>query len=354
MDTLLSICIPTYNRAPYLRSLLQSIRRQLGDGIPLDAVEIYVRNNASTDATEAILIEQAALLPNLRYTTATTNEGFDRNCFAVVQEARGLFCWLMGDDDDLTEGGLRTVLADVAGPNAGDLWLYDRIECDQRMEPRLQRRWSTVADGTRVRGNSQANLSMYLKSCHNLGGLFSFISSIVVRRECWRLPEMPSPFSYGYIHVFCCWQILADGGTLIVRRNAPVFARIPLPNTSEPSAIPALLLDMRGYFALSCLVARQNAALAVELLHAFRRGRPISTLLKVAVEITGDPRHDEFHRLMRDCGHTPLIKWLVMHPRLPLALHPIWRRTITPIRRLFLCDVSRYNREKNLPHDSRP
>lgn len=335
MTPLLSICIPTYNRAPYLRSLLESIRHQLGDGVPPGTVEVYVRNNASTDDTAAVLAEQAALLPGLRHSTLAANEGFDRNCFAVVREARGTFCWLMGDDDDLTAGGLQAVLADLAAPDAGDLLLYDRIDCDGGMAPRLRRQWSTAADGMRVRGTSPAELSAYLRSCRNLGALFSFISSLVVRRECWRLPELPDPFDYGYIHVFCCWQILADGGTLTVRHSAPVAARVPEADPNGPAGDSArLFLDLRGYSVLARLAAQKDAVTTAELLRAFRRGRPLSTMLAVAAETAGTARNGELRRLVRACGYGAAVRWLVRHPRIPLALHPLWRRTVTPIRRL--------------------
>ena len=48
---LLSICIPTYNRASYLEGAIQNI---ITDNAFGDEVEIIISDNASTDNTEEI------------------------------------------------------------------------------------------------------------------------------------------------------------------------------------------------------------------------------------------------------------------------------------------------------------
>ena len=52
MNKLLSICIPTYNRAQFLPALLESIITQINGHE--DKVEIIVSDNASTDNTKQI------------------------------------------------------------------------------------------------------------------------------------------------------------------------------------------------------------------------------------------------------------------------------------------------------------
>ena len=50
---LLSICIPTYNRAELLRQCLESIISE--SNVFTDKVEVIVSNNCSTDKTEEII-----------------------------------------------------------------------------------------------------------------------------------------------------------------------------------------------------------------------------------------------------------------------------------------------------------
>lgn len=93
---LLSICIPTYNRAANLDHCLHSIFSQM-DNIP--SIEILVSDNASTDNTREVVERYAAHYPLLKYSRNETNIGADRNIYHVIQQARGKFIKLQGDDD---------------------------------------------------------------------------------------------------------------------------------------------------------------------------------------------------------------------------------------------------------------
>lgn len=93
---LLSICVPTFNRAPLLRLLLASlVREAYGLG---DRLEIVVSDNASTDDTPDVVASVQADLP-LKYSRNPTNLGVAANIDAVVGLAAGTYCWIVGDDD---------------------------------------------------------------------------------------------------------------------------------------------------------------------------------------------------------------------------------------------------------------
>ncbi len=333
MTPQLSICILTYNRAPYLRSLLQCIMRQFTDDIPPGTVEIYVRNNASTDDTAAVLAEYAALLPDLRHTTLAVNEGFDRNCFSIVREARGTFCWLMGDDDLPAPGGIATVLRDIQMPGF-DLILYDRIECDEHSMAVIRtRRWTSAAGDIQVAGGSPDSLRDYLRKTVWLGGIFSFISSLVVRRECWKLPDVPDIFASGYVHVFCCWQVLANGGRMIARRETPVLCRLA-DDIIRTGALNRFLLDQRGFGTLAHFADRTTPGIGLEILRTLRRCSSFSMLLKAAVMARQENRSAELRHWLRACGYPALVLWSTEHPHLPLLFHPAWLAILAPCRRL--------------------
>lgn len=105
---LLSICIPTYNRAGWLRSSLACGAPQVAAANGL--VELVVSDNCSTDDTPRIVQEAQALGP-IRYHRNETNIGGDRNVYRLVSElARGEYIWVMGDDDFLREGAVRRVV----------------------------------------------------------------------------------------------------------------------------------------------------------------------------------------------------------------------------------------------------
>ena len=105
---LLSICIPTCNRASFLRVMLQALLPQAAQcGSDVD---IVVLDNASTDDTPQVLEESRSLGP-FRVHRQPTNVGPLRNIIdGPTQFARGKFTWILGDHNLLRPGGLAHVL----------------------------------------------------------------------------------------------------------------------------------------------------------------------------------------------------------------------------------------------------
>ena len=103
----LSVCIPTYNRLEYLRELLPGLLKQI-DVVPEGAVELVVSDNVSTDGTADYLrtIERGYY----RFWTNETNIGGDRNFLKCIQEAKGDYVWLVGDDDLVAPDAVTRVL----------------------------------------------------------------------------------------------------------------------------------------------------------------------------------------------------------------------------------------------------
>ncbi len=89
---LLSICIPTYNRAEYLKRCILSALK-----VKSREIEIFVSDNGSEDDTWSVLknIKDG----RLRFIRNEKNLGFARNLVKVVEEALGAFVFLMSDED---------------------------------------------------------------------------------------------------------------------------------------------------------------------------------------------------------------------------------------------------------------
>lgn len=100
---LLSIVIPTYNRAHHLGNNLQSIYNQVSDE---DLVEVVVSDNASTDNTQEVAYIYANLYSSFRYSCNEQNIGGDLNIAYVSTLANGSFIKLQGDDDYWLDGAL--------------------------------------------------------------------------------------------------------------------------------------------------------------------------------------------------------------------------------------------------------
>lgn len=106
---LLSICIPTYNRAQLLKTMLRSVLPQV-KAFSLE-VELIVSDNCSNDETREI-VEEARGLGPLRYYRNAKNEGAAANFVRLTYElANGEFGWILPDDDLVRPYGVARVLS---------------------------------------------------------------------------------------------------------------------------------------------------------------------------------------------------------------------------------------------------
>lgn len=110
---LLTIAIPTYNRAEYLDICLRRIGEEIAD-LSEDLcklVNVYVSNNGSSDNTSDVICKyQTGILPRFEVVNNVANIGPDRNIMQCYSSAKTPYVWVFGDDDVILSGGLRKVL----------------------------------------------------------------------------------------------------------------------------------------------------------------------------------------------------------------------------------------------------
>jgi glycosyltransferase involved in cell wall biosynthesis len=113
MTSLLSICIPTYNRPALLRAALRSIVPQIKEFS--EEVELVVSDNSS-DAETFQTVEWARQFGPIRYHRNEQNIGAIPNLLKLADElARGEFCWLLGDDELLRPGAVAKIVEILKG-----------------------------------------------------------------------------------------------------------------------------------------------------------------------------------------------------------------------------------------------
>jgi glycosyltransferase involved in cell wall biosynthesis len=91
---LVSVGLPTYNRARQLRRAIESVLAQ-----DYPNLELVISDNGSTDETEAICTEFSRRDSRVRYIRHSVNQGMTFNFRTVLEEARGLYFMWLGDDD---------------------------------------------------------------------------------------------------------------------------------------------------------------------------------------------------------------------------------------------------------------
>ena len=209
----LSIGIPTRNRAGYLRDVLEAFERQIQQAaVPLDAVRLYVSDNASTDQTPEVVKEFAARLPHLSYSRNPENIGADPNFQKCLRLARGRFCWLFGDDDLLSPGALEYILRTLRAQETG---LSLLLSLDTNYPAKLKRpaRFPTFRDFAA----ECARTNLHLLAEHSL------ITSNIYRPELFDHAFSEARRNTFYGHMYGLVHGLIKSGGAVYLTDFPVF-----------------------------------------------------------------------------------------------------------------------------------
>lgn len=170
--TLISVCIPAYNRAQLLPALLDSIFNQ-----GFSDMEVVIAEDGSPERDEIrrVAQEYEKRYPGrLFYHENATNLGYDGNLRRLIELARGEYVLFMGNDDLLAEGALVSVSDAVQTyPNVGVvLRTYDSFDDDPAMPVQVFRYFDS--EGFFPAG--QRTIVTFFRRC-------VFISGMVVGRE---------------------------------------------------------------------------------------------------------------------------------------------------------------------------
>lgn len=130
----ISICVPSYNRAEFLYPLLKSIYNQ-DYTKSNDDFEVIICEDVSPQR-DKISLEFHRFLSdynpsNLRLSLNAENLGYDKNLRNCIQQAKGKYCLIMGNDDLLNEGALTKIVTmlranpDVVVTTRAYAWFQD-------------------------------------------------------------------------------------------------------------------------------------------------------------------------------------------------------------------------------------
>jgi len=175
--SLISFCIPTYNRAPFLEALLRALVEDKG-ALP---VEIVVSDNCSTDRTGKILEEYSGR-HGVRYSRNGENLGAVRNVLKVMGMAKGEYLWILGDDD-LIVPGITPYVTNLLGRKEEMAYLFvPRMGVDVNLNPLTGR---TQPENLKQDVFFEDGRDMFMAFNGEMSDVMGFLSSTILRRDLW-------------------------------------------------------------------------------------------------------------------------------------------------------------------------
>ena len=316
MIPLLSLCVPTYNRAGLLDQALRAVLDQITPEMA-GRVEIVVLDNASPDATPAVVARAQSDFPHLplRALRHPQNIGPDANFYAAVKQAQGEYVYLLSDDDILLPGAVARLLSLIQEHPGFDAFCLNIrpfvSDVDEARPPLLDLTQDAV-----LRGCDEA-LGL-------LGTLIGFMSIMAFNRSRVAARDYTDKVGTNFIQSFFFLDVLA-GGHGFVATAQPLLAQ---------RAENAVGLN---YFRVFVTSLHSVLAYAEESGYSRAVTRRIEAKNLVAVRhfvssvklhgLHADlwpGRRDAIHRLFRVYGFHPYL-WLVVVPLMffPAALRPL-------------------------------
>ena len=118
----LTIAIPTYNRAKFLSVCLLQIFRQIKTINPA-VLEIIVSDNNSADNTESVVQTMINAGMNIIYRKNPENIGADKNFYQCYVQATGKYVLILGDDDFFIDGTIEKIITILISDEYGVVYM---------------------------------------------------------------------------------------------------------------------------------------------------------------------------------------------------------------------------------------
>lgn len=241
-EVFFSICVPQYNRTSFLIKAVESLRIQT-----FHSFEVCISDGGSTDGRWEELVrflKQSGLA--FRFRRHERNLRYDANLRASIDLARGRYCLLMGNDDELATPQTLQFLHDqiVSQPDPGVV-ITNYFEIPSGSIVRRMRRQGNLGSGPEVAAANFRNYSFVS------GVLLDRVASLRHRTESWDGSEM--------YQMYLGTRIVAEGRSLLsltevaVRKDVQVlgeevdsYARRPVldPCPIEPRPRPMNQIGM--------------------------------------------------------------------------------------------------------------
>lgn len=121
---LLTVAIPTYNRAVSLEKTLQLLKKENSE-----LFEIIVSDNNSIDNTRSIVNKYKKSMPNLTYNRNDFNLGYSGNILRLYELTRTRYIWFLSDDEEVLPGAIDKIV-DSLNKYKATVTLFNHIRID--------------------------------------------------------------------------------------------------------------------------------------------------------------------------------------------------------------------------------
>jgi abequosyltransferase len=301
-DTLLSICIPTYNFGKFIGETLDSIISQVENA----NVEIVIVDGASTDNTQEIVENYAKKWSYIRYHRQSRKGGIDHDMELSVSLAQGRYCWLFSSDDVMRPGALKSILSEIK--SAYDLYLCGF--CIYSFDLTSEAGKFPILN---LHENKEFNLlekrerKLYFEMAITTTAFFSFMSSLIINKKRWdEIVDVKDFHGTCWAHVARIFTLLSNG--LKVKYLTDSFLNKRSDNDSflDKGIINRLALAIDGYHQIANHFFGENSMESFHIRRTLRNEMGISLFHSLKNNKSSEQERKNLDRIVQKIYQDPI------------------------------------------------
>lgn len=214
---ILTIAIPTYNRASILENALKNLLPQLVEFC--EKIELIISDNASTDNTQSVIEEIKIKYPTLNIVTflQSTNTGYFGNFKKCKELATGYYFWLLSDNEHLSVDVVKVLMNSIQTNTK----LYGAIYLAEITKSK-QNKLNSNFEGFKVFETDFKSLID-----NETAWLLTSISSVVfindTNKDDVAITELPENLFLGFL--FLCNSLIINSKILVI--NGKIYTSAP-------------------------------------------------------------------------------------------------------------------------------
>jgi abequosyltransferase len=287
----LSICIPTYNFGRFIGATLDSIVSQRARGI-----EIVVLDGGSTDSTPEVVATYQARHPEIRYVRQEARGGIDRDMARNVELATGDYCWLFSSDDLMKPGALGRVQSEIE--SGLDVYLCGLTICDGQMNVLGEHPVLDAPPGSIYHLQDERERHDYFRRALTTTGFFSFMGSLIVKRERWLAGTLEPQFIGScWAHVVRLFRLIPKGLTVKYLGESLLLKRGDNDSFMDKGIAHRFAIAIEGYHRIAETVFGDTSFEALQIRRVVANEFPPNAFFSAKLQSLRAGRMDDVRRL---------------------------------------------------------
>ena len=258
---------------------------------------LYFQDGGSTDGTDKLIEKYIKAHDWISFSKSLENGGVDLDTNLGVMSVDSDYIWLFSSDDLMDVASLRK-LEEVLTSHKPDIFLASRTNYSKDLGTCYgHQKWFRTSHVITEFVEGDFLLSNYIDSTISLGGIFSYMPSIIILRDRWtqETDHIPS-FMNGtnYRHVLLMLKVMRNGALLYSDPTPFILCRSFNDSFHQSGSVGRFILDFEGYDKV--IKGLGNTPLLEKAIHScVRRELNILRILRLIGSISSPQEIKELH-----------------------------------------------------------